>query len=362
MDDEGIGERIFRFIGSAHLLGGQGFDASESQQEAMRASAARAIEEAMLRIGKREEKNLEILRLQVAGENEKSDILKNQLEWQQKIDKAADAGNATQAAALARERNITEELIKQKYLRERREAANSAISAQAEDAAKQFFDEEANKRKIQDEAGKKEDKKYEEEQKAAREEEAEDNQHLYELEQQRTAEAAKRRVHNENINKDLRDEVEIEEVRRRQGDLAAERRKSDLDFQRKINEAIRDGNVEGEKLLRQQQGTANRAFDRRSANQTPAEHRAEVAAVRRNERQDRNASRRLADLDDRIARGARGSENSRLEQRRRENEARAKRGADQEARRGNVPPNETGFGQKDSANIQIIADALSKTD
>lgn len=238
------------------------------------------------------------------------------------------------------------------------EAAAEDVPEDPRERAEWMKKEEA----ANDRAWKKRDEAIKAEEKAKKEaadEEKEDNEFLLKQLQDQTAEAAKRNEENKRINQNLREAMEIEEVRKRQGNEAAEQKRKELELERKIKEAIRDKNLEGEALLRKQLQQSQSDFDRNRANQSPAEHRSEVRAQRQQEREDRNGDRRLKDLDDRIARGARGSENSRIEQRRRELEERNKRAQGiEDARRGNIPKDEKGYGQTDREYLKQIADAL----
>jgi len=350
MDNEGVGERIFRFIGSAHLLGGSGFDASEAEQEARRAEAAKAIEDAMQRLGVREQKNLEVLKLQLAGRKEEAEILKNQLEWQDKIAKAADSGNGIKAVALKHEMQISEEMIRQKYALEEQERIRKEINEQAykaqqdeiefqksiADENKRFDDEKLKQKADAAKAERKLDEELAEQKQKDLRKQIDDGNRLYleDLERKK-----KQAIENRRIVDELVGESTVTDLRRRGNSTSARREETNQEYDRKIKEAIRNGNTEGEALLRRQQNAANADYDVEESNKTARERRMERTAGRQRESDEAKARRQNADLDNRLANGARGDKNSRLEQRREENMRNAQRANQQEALRGKGPDN-----------------------
>jgi len=113
IDSESYFNRVGRFIGSSHILGGKGFDESEEKRAALRESEANEIENNLQRIANREARQLEVLNAQLAGEKQVADELKIQLEYNEKIAKAIESQNGPLAAVLAKERDRNLELSRQ---------------------------------------------------------------------------------------------------------------------------------------------------------------------------------------------------------------------------------------------------------
>lgn len=132
LDNESVGQRIGRFVGSARIFGGSGFDDSEEKRDKQRAEAARLLEDNLQKIEKQERLNLQVIELERGGETETAALLKNQIKYREEIGKALEKEQYGRAVTLAHEKKITDEIIKQNALRDR----NKVTSAVAEDQAR----------------------------------------------------------------------------------------------------------------------------------------------------------------------------------------------------------------------------------
>jgi hypothetical protein len=135
IDDIGIQDRIFDFVGSARLLGGEGFDAKQAEQEEQRNRLLKEQDDTLRGIADKEKDQLEVLKLRLKGDEEGAEILKMQLSYKEKIGAATREGNADLAVTLKQEMQVSEELIKQKGYKEQ---AAREMKAEAEERDKRF--------------------------------------------------------------------------------------------------------------------------------------------------------------------------------------------------------------------------------
>lgn len=135
MDDVKIADRIYDFIGSAHILGGQGFDAKQAEQESQRNRLLKEQDDVLADIASKEKDQLKVLELRLKGDEQGADILKMQLSYKEKIGQATRDGNADLAVTLKQEMQVSEELIKQKGYKEQ---AAREMKAEAAERDKRF--------------------------------------------------------------------------------------------------------------------------------------------------------------------------------------------------------------------------------
>lgn len=162
------------------------------------------------------------------------------------------------------------------------------------------------------------------------------------------------------VTKELQKQSELLTTMRKGNQTAARRQASEDDFEKRIIDANKNGNgPEAEELIRQRE-EARRGFAIEERNKTPAQRRAERRSGRKYDSDLAKSERENAELDDRIERGVRGSPGSRIERRRDINEENRRRARSVDnAKRAQTVDKAKSWGEKDSQNLQNIANAFA---
>lgn len=395
MDESGVGERIFKVLGNARILGGTGrIDDVDKADDEARAKFYKEIEETANRIGKKQEDQTRIIQLQAKGMDQEADLLKNQLKYREQIGSALEKGQGMLAYNLAKEKQITDEIIRQKYAKdaagpsyqENLRRVDRETQDQRDSDAKQMqeqrvrLDKEARMQREFDERQVQENRVRQDNEGRELRENMEDEYKKWLVNEDnkkrisaeiRADTSAKVREENEKEaqamdreetlrlkrNKEITAEIRqqtIEIERARMGNQTQARRRSMEDeFIRKI--AQNAGNPQAIAELEEQRNQMRQDLDIEEMNKSSAQRRAERAQDRRRGRDERRLDNRNAELDRRLDRGARGSENSELERRRLE---RASNSLNQTRQRRALAMEEyKGFGSADSKNLSEIAAA-----
>lgn len=265
----------------------------------------------------------DVLDLQIKGETELAELKKNQLKFDELIGAAEKSTNTELVAALKLEKEKTDELIKQVDAKKAQKQLDEVMAEEQKDL--DFFHKQEGKmaQDAMDNVAKEKQKEmdffHKQEKKIG------DNAIRF-AEQEEKKEKARRQRR-----EGLQNQAQVSSTRREDGPIAASREAVAQRYQKQIEDAIRDGDKESEELLRKQQNDDLAKFEVAQNLQTPAQHRAQTRAGLSDKRDEAHAKQRGQDLDDRLARGARGSEHSRLEERRRQNKADAERAQKGEA-------------------------------
>jgi len=398
IDNESYFERVGRFVGSAHILGGEGFDKSEEDQEKARAARAAEIEALLSRIAKKEKDQLDVMVLQRDNQKEDAELLKNELEYKNKIAKANEAGNGQLAAVLAKEKEITEELIKQKYARERASVTSNIASDQAKAAIDTVLNDQKNQDALNDREADAQQKLIDDQREADRKQYQEhlvqidnegraikenmDAEYQRWLAEQDKKEERLKQLRGDQANQErIMREADAKEIERynqeqkrkrleaareilqetiameraRMGNQTeARRRKMEDDYIRRIEENADNPKAVAE--LKAQRDQARRDFGVEEMNKSSSQRRAERDADRKRQRDYDRLDKQNAELDRRIDSGVRGSEGSAIERRRLE---RANNTLNENrSRRAQNIGQFKGYSQADSKNIADIAAAF----
>lgn len=413
-------DAAFQYVASSHLLGGAGYDEVIKRQDEQLKNLQRSRAAFDKQIGEALDQTNKVLEQQINHEDELAALKKNEIKYTEQINALRKQGLSDAADGLTVEMKLTAELIKQNALYN--DPVRKATSAKAEEEARNAIGadvgDERNKQIIDDrEADKKqkliddqrafdaaqyqeflaskdvenqiksdfeseEFKKFRagrdaenqgktdfesEEYKKFRSNKDADNQEkadfeLAEYKKFLSNQDAKKRAFAAE-NKELQGELTVTDLARRGNLTKAGEEKTAQDFDRKIRDAIRSGNKDGEEILRKQANAAQAGFDVEDSKKSPLTRSAERAAGRATVRDEANADRQNRDLDDRLARGAKGDKDSRLEQRREENARNANRAAGQEdTRKGLDDADDKGYGKTDRGFLREIRDALKPKD
>lgn len=373
LDDGSIGDRIFDFIGSAHLVGGEGFDAKLEEMENARIRFAKEYEDTLKAIGQRQRENTQVLQLQLDKDEQGATLLKIHLEYREKIGKAIKDGNGDLAVALRQEELITQELAKQVALNKTKfisQEDTKDFDKQKADDNDAFDKEKAEKKAAREKTLRQDNADFqkqlqEDDDEFAKGKDAELQKTAKTYEQieasrkRANADDRKQRSENDRINSQVQNDLTVQDLARRGNKTSANKERQAQEDQKKILDAVRRGDTEGEDLARKEANVNQADFDVAEAQKTPSDRRAERAAGRKRESDEVKAKQQKDDLDKRIDDGARGDKDSRIEQRREERDREKQRGQDTEdARNGKVPEPEKGYGQTDRQYLKGIYDAL----
>lgn len=381
LDKIDIQTKIFDFVSSANILkplGGKGggYERVLNEQETARNRLLKEQDDIHRDITSKTMARVEILNRQLDGDKEGASLLKNQLEYKEKIGAAMREGNGFLAEALAKEEKVTEELIKQEGAKKRAMSLSEDVAEQAKNAVDSLLNDKKNAQIIADREADKEEKRIEQlrdfeadqyqdflrqkdrDAQDQREHEADQYQEwLRERERQQNAHLERMRE-NAKRNNEL-GEMAVEESLSDSGNqTAASRERVRNDYARDIQAEREKGNEPGARLLEREMQERLDELAGQEANKTPAQRRAERAAGRKNNRDKERGRNYNADLDDRIDRGARGDENSSIEQRRRERIQEQQFGPSFEEVIGK-PDTQAGYGPTDRKYLRDILNQLT---
>lgn len=373
LDEEGVLERIYRFAGSSHLLGGSGFDKSEEEREALRAKAAAQIEANIKEIGKQEQRNLDILQADLEGQQQKADMLKAELEYDGKIAKAIEQQLPDKAAILEKEKQVTIQKLEQLRIEKELAAANKAMQETGDDLVKrQEADQKAiDKDEAEDQKVLKADRERAEKEKLSREALNRKDTEDYERD---------KRKQNEDFDRQTKDRLkQIQDLAKANGrsldDAKAQTQIGKFDqagnrgfgnelstreaFIRRRRDAY-DRHASQDELdeLRKQEEQAMRDAMAQQARRTPGEARDE----RREQRDlDRDQRRQQSREDELRRRGSRGADSRDIKEQREKDIARHEN-VHKDDKNKNQADNQSGWSQTDKSNLSKCATQLSRTD
>lgn len=293
-------------------------DSSETSAAKKAALLEKAIQAALDAEGELAEKVMatnEVLDLQLKGQNEEADLLKVQIKYSEILGAIQKTSNTALAVSVKLEQQKTEELIKQKYARERQGVISEIAEDQAKLAIQNELNDSKNEQIIKDRQADKDQKMYDDQAKALLEEEKEDSEYLYDLEKKRSDEAAKRLHQIQEIAKENKKEVdrlhqqtEITGLAQGGNSLAASEASVRNDFAERKKQAILNHNDAALSEINAQEQQALQGVMAAENRQTPTERREERNAARRETSDAAKQADHAQELRERQSRGQRSRE------------------------------------------------------